>query len=439
VSVAFDVVQKAVLPSRHLGGRQRDLYLALSPAPSPHTERNGVLPEIEELLRFDAKLVAEGVLEFSVPPPHTIVPEVEVAELGERRVKLDIGIAERNECLYVACVERFYGTAVELHGLLRHAVSLTRTAQPRPEVTAQRSLSDRAKLDSQGLGKEGILLPMSRANVEVLKRWLDAYNRRDVEEIIALSDPDVEFRSIFVAVEPVFRGYDGIHGYFEGLNDAYDHFQLVPTEFIDAGAAALWSGHAAWRGKESGAEGKTELVAVMWLRAGKAFRIETFLERAEALEAVGLSEEQALAASTATQDNVERYRRFLSALSGRDEDLLVAFCDPSIEIHSVFAAVGGAVYHGHEGARQWHRDLQGSFGGEFRVEPEAFFDMDDYTLAFTVLHGRGGQSGAEVTMPATGVAKWRDGLCVSHKGYLHKEDALRELGVSENALQPIAP
>jgi ketosteroid isomerase-like protein len=57
---------------------------------------------------------------------------------------------------------------------------------------------------------------MSRANVDVLKRWLDAYNRRDVEEIIALTDPDVEFRSIFVAVEPVFRGYDGIRSYFEG-------------------------------------------------------------------------------------------------------------------------------------------------------------------------------------------------------------------------------
>jgi hypothetical protein len=126
-------------------------------------------------------------------------------------------------------------------------------------------------------------------------------------------------------------------------------------------------------------------------------------------------------------------------LSGRDEDLLVAFCDPSIEINSVFSAVGGAVYRGHEGARQWHRDLQGSFGGEFRVEPEAFFDLGDSTLVVSVLRGRGGQSGAEVTMPATGVAKWREGLCVSHKGYLHKEDALEELGVSEKALQAIAP
>ena len=105
----------------------------------------------------------------------------------------------------------------------------------------------------------------------------------------------------------------------------------------------------------------------------------------------------------------------------------------------MFAAVGGAVYRGHEGVRSWQRDLAESFGGEFRVEPEAFFDLGDRTLVFGVLRGRGGQSGAEVAMPAAGIAEWRDGLCIAHKAYAHKEDALRELGVSEDALKPIAP
>jgi hypothetical protein len=34
---------------------------------------------------------------------------------------------------------------------------------------------------------------------------------------------------------------------------------------------------------------------------------------------------------------------------------------------------------------------------------------------------------------------WRDGLCLSHKAYTQREDALRELGVPEDALEPIAP
>ena len=42
-------------------------------------------------------------------------------------------------------------------------------------------------------------------------------------------------------------------------------------------------------------------------------------------------------------------------------------------------------------------------------------------------------------MPAAQVAKWRDGLIVFFKGYAHREDALRDLGVAESALEPIAP
>jgi hypothetical protein len=35
--------------------------------------------------------------------------------------------------------------------------------------------------------------------------------------------------------------------------------------------------------------------------------------------------------------------------------------------------------------------------------------------------------------------RWRDGLCVNWKTYAHREDALRDLGVSEDALTPITP
>ncbi len=47
---------------------------------------------------------------------------------------------------------------------------------------------------------------------------------------------------------------------------------------------------AEWRGKSSGAEGKTPIYVVFWLRASKVLREETFTDRAEAFEAAGLSE-----------------------------------------------------------------------------------------------------------------------------------------------------
>jgi ketosteroid isomerase-like protein len=47
---------------------------------------------------------------------------------------------------------------------------------------------------------------MSQENVEIVRRWNTAYNRRDFENLIELTDPDLEFRSIFVGIESVFRG-----------------------------------------------------------------------------------------------------------------------------------------------------------------------------------------------------------------------------------------
>ena len=74
-------------------------------------------------------------------------------------------------------------------------------------------------------------------------------------------------------------------------------------------------------------------------------------------------------------------------------------CDPQIEFHSTFAAVGGAVYHGHDGLRRWYRDLEEAWRDAVRPHLEAFFDLGEHTLTFTVVHGRGMQSAVDVVLP----------------------------------------
>jgi hypothetical protein len=58
---------------------------------------------------------------------------------------------------------------------------------------------------------------------------------------------------------------------------------------------------------------------------------------------------------------------------------------------------------------------------------------------FSVLHGRGQQTGVDVPMPSAQVARLRDGRIVYLRVYIHREDALRDLGASEAALEPIDP
>ena len=60
---------------------------------------------------------------------------------------------------------------------------------------------------------------MSQENVEVVQHWVEAYNRRDFEGILELTDPTGEMRSRFVALESVHRVSD------EGF--PYTYFKML--------------------------------------------------------------------------------------------------------------------------------------------------------------------------------------------------------------------
>ena len=138
-----------------------------------------------------------------------------------------------------------------------------------------------------------------------------------------------------------------------------------------------------------------------------------------------------------SEQNIQLHRRLIEAFNASDVEALRAIVDPSIEIH-LFAEIG-AVHHGHVEGLRWFEDLRDTWGDTFRIESEAYFDVGEHTLLFYVVLGRGQHSGAEVAMTAAQVVRWHNGLAVYMKNYSRKEDALRDLSVSEDALEPIAP
>ena len=133
-------------------------------------------------------------------------------------------------------------------------------------------------------------------------------------------------------------------------------------------------------------------------------------------------------------ENVERHRRFVEAFVARDADAILEFCDPEIELHSAFTAIGGAVYRGHEGIRRWHRDLDEAWD-DMEISGETYFDLGDDVLIFYVLAGRRpAESGVEVGMENALVATWRDGRMTYFKVFRERDEALSELGLSHDAL-----
>jgi ketosteroid isomerase-like protein len=139
-----------------------------------------------------------------------------------------------------------------------------------------------------------------------------------------------------------------------------------------------------------------------------------------------------------SQENVKLQRRLTEAFNARDVEVFIALCDPNIELHSTFAELG-AVYHGHDGVRRWHQDFEDAWEEKIRLEAQAYFDLGESTLVYSVWHGRGRHSGVDVALPAAQVSRWRDGALIYIKGYADREDALSDLGVSEDELERIAP
>ena len=132
---------------------------------------------------------------------------------------------------------------------------------------------------------------MSQRTVDIARSWVDAYNARDIERVLALTDPVIAFKSAFAGIESGghFEGHDGVVAYFAALDEAYTRFTLAYREFIDAGAAAVMVADAEWCGRESGAQASTPIFPAMWVKGARILHVETLTDKAAALDAVGLT------------------------------------------------------------------------------------------------------------------------------------------------------
>jgi ketosteroid isomerase-like protein len=132
---------------------------------------------------------------------------------------------------------------------------------------------------------------MSQENVEAFKRFVDGFNRRDVEAILEEVDAGVQWRPAApVALggeATVYRGHAGIPAGIRDLHDSFAELQIEISEIRQVRGRVVGIGRIRTRGKESGLEAWSPFGAVMEFRDGKATQIRSYLDPREALEAAG--------------------------------------------------------------------------------------------------------------------------------------------------------
>jgi ketosteroid isomerase-like protein len=132
---------------------------------------------------------------------------------------------------------------------------------------------------------------MSEENVELVRRALQAFDRRDLTSLLAVLDEDCEVVPIRDWPDPAVRGAEAAYHVLVQALDALEPFRTADTEFIDAGVdKVLLQYRTDVTGKGSGATVEFRLWCVVTVRKGRLLRAEWFSDRGEALAAAGLRE-----------------------------------------------------------------------------------------------------------------------------------------------------
>jgi ketosteroid isomerase-like protein len=133
---------------------------------------------------------------------------------------------------------------------------------------------------------------MSPANVEIVKRGIDAFNRRDLNAYDDLFTPDFEWLPAFPGTVEGdgYMGRAGIESYFGEISDTWQEFRAIAEEYRDLGDRVLLLGRFEGRGKGSGVPVDAPLATVYDFRQGKMSRCRGYLDHGAGFRAAGLAD-----------------------------------------------------------------------------------------------------------------------------------------------------
>jgi ketosteroid isomerase-like protein len=126
--------------------------------------------------------------------------------------------------------------------------------------------------------------------VAIVRRVAEAFNRLDMDYVIAWLDPEVELREWPTAPgAQIYHGHDGVRRALDVWFESWEWMRVEVLELLETDDRVLVTAHQRAVGKSSAIEVEIRSFNVYTFRDGKVIRIELFTEREPALEAAGLT------------------------------------------------------------------------------------------------------------------------------------------------------
>jgi ketosteroid isomerase-like protein len=131
---------------------------------------------------------------------------------------------------------------------------------------------------------------MAEENLALARQMLEAFERRDVEALLEISDPNIAFfapTGELVTGDAAYWGHDGIRDYFNDVETAWIELSIAPSRYREVGDHVLVLGRV--YGRRVGDEVfNSPAQWVLRIRAGKIVYGCVYTDKDEALRAVGL-------------------------------------------------------------------------------------------------------------------------------------------------------
>jgi ketosteroid isomerase-like protein len=133
----------------------------------------------------------------------------------------------------------------------------------------------------------------TQQNIDVVRRFYEAWARDDLPGPLELMDPEVEYVNPAEAVEPgTRRGVPAFAQAVEKLLQSWEFWRTEIEELRTVGDQVAVVVRYRTRGRGSGIDVEGRESALWTMRDGKVVRYEWFKGPGEALEAAGLSQQE---------------------------------------------------------------------------------------------------------------------------------------------------
>lgn len=131
---------------------------------------------------------------------------------------------------------------------------------------------------------------MARENAEIVRAWVEAFNRRDIDALVDLAPASFELKGYMSSMieTTTYRGHDGLRKYFEDRDSAWESVEVRLDEVRDFGEHFIAPGELHGKGRASGMDVVLSLAWAGAIVGGKIAWIHTHETETAALEALDL-------------------------------------------------------------------------------------------------------------------------------------------------------